>query len=84
MSTNNRANVLNFVPRTKLKLSEVERLIRQHRIIVPCPSRGTLIGMCEDGTFATVGNASTTLGWLVYEDSFLEWARSLDQIPIAA
>lgn len=77
-------NVLNFVPRPKLKLSEVERLIRQHRIIVPCPARGTLIGMCEDGTFETVGNEPTPLGWLVYEDSFLNWAQALDEVPMAA
>lgn len=69
-----------FAPRTKLKLSEIERLIRKHRIIVPCPARQTLIGMCEDGTFETVGNQPTSLGWLVYEESFLRWARGLDGV----
>jgi len=71
-------NGFSFAPRTKLKLSEIERLIRKHRIIVPCPARQTLIAMCEDGTFETVGNTPTSLGWLVYEESFLRWCRHLD------
>lgn len=77
-------NVLNFVPRPKWKLSEVERQIRKHQIIVPCPSRQTLIGMCEEGIFETVGEEPTTLGWLVYADSFWKWARALDGLPVAA
>lgn len=60
--------------RTKLRLGEVERLIRKHRIVVPPPSRTTLIEMCEDGTFETAGNSATRIGWLVYEDSFWRWA----------
>jgi hypothetical protein len=65
--------------RTKLRLSEVERLIRKHRILIPPPSRPTLIGLCEDGTFETAGGKVTKFGWLVYEDSFWAWARSLDE-----
>lgn len=82
--------VLNYIPRTKLKLSEIERLIRKNRIIVPCPSRQTLVNMCEDGTFETVGDnldpKPTSFGWLVYEDSFWRWARALDgtdDLPIS-
>lgn len=63
--------------RTKLRLGEVERLIRKHRIVVPPPSRTTLIEMCEDGTFETAGNSATRIGWLVYEDSFWRWAADL-------
>ncbi len=63
--------------RTKLRLGEVERLIRKHRIVVPPPSRTTLIEMCEDGTFETAGNSPTRIGWLVYEDSFWRWAADL-------
>lgn len=63
--------------RTKLRLGEVERLIRNHRIVVPPPSRTTLIEMCEDGTFETAGNSPTRIGWLVYEDSFWRWAADL-------
>ncbi|MBX3294789.1 MAG: hypothetical protein KF762_03675 [Acidobacteria bacterium] len=63
--------------RTKLRLGEVERLIRKHRIVVPPPSRTTLIEMCEDGTFETPGTSPTRIGWLVYEDSFWRWAADL-------
>ena len=70
--------ILDFQPRTKIRLSEVERLIKKHRIIVPPPSRQTLIRLCEDGTFETVGDKPTAIGWLVFEDSFIQWARSLD------
>jgi len=64
--------------RAKLRLGEVERLIKKHRIIVPCLSRQTLQSMCEDGTFETAGNRPTRLGWLVYEDSFWKWARGME------
>ena len=56
----------------------MERLIKKHRIIVPCLSRQTLQSMCEDGTFETAGNRPTRLGWLVYEDSFWKWAREME------
>jgi len=65
-------------PRTKLRLSEVERLIRTHRIIVPPLSRRRLVELCEDGTFETVGKKGSGRSWLVYEDSFLRWVKSLD------
>jgi hypothetical protein len=69
---------LDFTPRTKLRLSEIERLIKKHRIIVPPLSRATLVNMCEDGTFETAGEKPASIGWLVYEDSFLAWVRALD------
>lgn len=62
-----------FTPRPRILLSEVERLITKYRILVPCPSRQTLIRMCEDGTFETPGGPSRS-GWMVYEDSFWRWA----------
>jgi hypothetical protein len=65
-------------PRTKLRLSEVERLIKVYRIIIPPLSRATLVNMCEDGTFETAGSGPTSVGWLVYEDSFKEWVTGLD------
>ena len=64
--------------RSKMRLSEIERLMRKERYIVPPPSRTMLLGLIEDGTFETAGNSPTTLGWLVYEDSFWKWVRSLD------
>ena len=70
--------LLNLDLRPKMRLSEIERIIRVHRIIVPPPSRSTLIRMCEDGTFETARNSPAKLGWLVYEDSFLRWVEGLD------
>ena len=64
--------------RPKIRLAEVERLIRRHRIIVPPLSRKTLIKMCEDGTFETAGTGPGRIGWLVYEDSFMKWIEGLD------
>ena len=75
---NNTQRTLDLPSRAKLRLAEVERLIRKNRIIVPPPTRKTLISMCEDGTLETAGTAPTKLGWLVYEDSFLKWVSSLD------
>ena len=69
---------LDLQAHVKIRLSEVERIIRKHRLIVPPLSRATLRRMCEDGTFETAGDAPTNIGWLVYEDSFLKWVRSLD------
>jgi hypothetical protein len=64
--------------RTKLKLSVVQRLLEKHRVIVPVPTRRTLVNMCEDGRFETAANPPGPMGWLVYEDSFWRWVRSLD------
>ncbi len=64
--------------RPKIRLGEVERLIRKHRILVPPLARNTLIKMCEEGIFETVGNVPTRHGWLVFEDSFWKWAKALD------
>jgi hypothetical protein len=38
------------------------------------PSRNTLIEMCEEGTLE---GTKTRFGWMVYEDSFEGWVRSL-------
>lgn len=71
-------HLLDLSPRTKIRLSEIERLIRKHRIIVPPLSRRTLVAMCEDGTFETAKRKSPGQSWLVYEDSFLDWLRRMD------
>ena len=70
--------LLNNDLRPKMRLAEIERLIRKHRIIVPPLSRATLLRMCDDGTFETAGQVPQKGGWLVYEDSFLEWVARLD------
>jgi len=46
-------------------------------MIVPVLSRRALVKMCEDGTFETAPRGETG-PYLVYEDSFLKWAKSLD------
>ncbi len=75
---NTMQHLLDLSPRTKIRLSEIERLIRKHRIIIPPPSRRTLIAMCEDGTFETARRMSPGQSWLVFEDSFLDWVKGLD------
>lgn len=75
---NTTQHLLDLSPRPVLRLAEIERLIRKHRIIVPVPSRRWLTGLCENGTFETAGTQPTKMGWLVYEDSFLAWVRSLN------
>jgi hypothetical protein len=69
---------LTIALRPKIRLSEIERMIRKHRIIIPPLSRSTLLRMCEEGIFETAGDLPTSIGWLVYEDSFLCWVESLD------
>ena len=64
--------------RPVVKLSEIERLIRKHRIMAPVPSRQTLIRMCESGVFETVRESPGRSGWLVYEDSFISWVKALN------
>lgn len=61
-----------------MKLSEIERLIKKHRIVVPPLSRQTLIRMCEAGIFETVSENPGKSGWLVYEVSFLKWVEQLN------
>jgi hypothetical protein len=74
---NTTKRLLDISPRPVLRLSEIDRLIRKHRILVPAPSRPTLIAFCLEGVFETVGNQPTKFGWLVFEDSFLNWVENL-------
>ena len=76
-----KTQLLEIGTRPKLRLTEVERLIRRHRIIVPALTRRTLANMCEQGVFETAGaGPNGKFGWLVYEDSFLKWVKSLEGI----
>jgi hypothetical protein len=65
-----------FAPRPLLRLSEIEQIMRQYRVMRTPPSRNTLIEMCEEGTLE---GTKTRFGWMVYEDSFEGWVRSLQQ-----
>ena len=76
MTTTNQ--LLDLTPRTKLRLSEIEKLIRVHRIVVPPLSRRTLIKMCDAGKFEIAPRETNRSPILVYEDSFLAWVKHLD------
>ena len=69
---------LDFNTRPKLRLSEIERLIRAKRIIMPPPSRRKLLTLCEDGTFEPDPRNGIRSHYLVYEDSFLKWLQEMD------
>ena len=73
----NTQRTLDFSPATLLRVSEIERLLKKHRVIVPPPSRRALIGMCEDGTLRTAPRRNARGPWLVYEDSFHKWVERL-------
>ena len=73
----NTKHTLNFSPRTKLRLSEIRRIIVRDRIIIPPLSLRVLREMCDDGRLECAGRFGRDL--LVFEDSFLEWVKSLDQ-----
>jgi hypothetical protein len=64
--------------RPVMRLSEVERLIKRHRIIIPPLTRETLRKMCEEGIFETAARNNSNLGWLVFEDSFQRWVEELN------
>ena len=65
-----------FKVRPQLRLGEIEEILRASRAIVPIPSRPTLVSMCEDGTLE---GQKTKFGWVVYEESFKAWVKSLQQ-----
>lgn len=75
---NTTQRLLDLSPQTKLRIYEVERLIRIHRIVVPPLTRRRLLHICEDGTFRTAPRTLERGHWLIYEDSFLKWVRRLD------
>ena len=63
-----------FVPKPVLRLSRIEEILRQTRIIEPLPSRRLLIQLIEDGTLVghKVGNR-----YVVDEESFHSWVKSI-------
>ena len=75
---NTTQRTLDLIARPKLRLSEVERLIRKQRIIVPPLSRRALVHLCDDGTFEHAPRRTRREPYLIYEDSFLKWVRELD------
>jgi hypothetical protein len=63
-----------FTIRPILRLRYVEQILQQTRVVVPIPSRSTLIGWLEEGVWE---GKKMDYGWVVYEDSFRAWARRL-------
>jgi len=66
----------------RLRLKEVEEILRRTRVLVPVPSRPTLIGLCEEGILD--GEKSASFGWIVTEESFKAWVRGLQRHDAAA
>jgi excisionase family DNA binding protein len=62
-----------FPVQPALRLREIETILKQTRVVVPVPSRPTLIMLIETGILEgyKMGRA-----WLVYETSFHKWVRS--------
>lgn len=56
-----------------LRLQRVEEILREQRIFDPIPSRNTLIKLIEDGT---LDGLLTSVGYVVYESSFIAWVKS--------
>ncbi|MEO6392851.1 MAG: hypothetical protein ABIP75_13470 [Pyrinomonadaceae bacterium] len=63
-----------FSIRPILRLNYVEKILRATRVVVPIPSRPTLIGWLEEGVWE---GKKLDYGWVVYEDSFHEWVRRM-------
>ena len=57
-----------------LRLKHVEQILRQSRAITPVPSRQNLIMLIESGVLR---GKPTNYGWVVYEDSLIEFVKSL-------
>ncbi len=57
-----------------LRLTHIEDILRATRVIVPVPSRQTLVGLIEDGTLK---GHKTRFGYVVTEQSFKAFVRSL-------
>jgi hypothetical protein len=57
-----------------IKLSEVEKILRREKIILPVPCRASLINNIEDGTF----DGKLHHGYyLITVESFERWVKSL-------
>jgi len=75
---NTTQRILHLAPRPTLRISEVERLIRVHRIVTPPISRRRLYEMCEEGVFEFAPREKSR-SYYIYEDSFLAWVEGLSK-----
>jgi len=74
---NTTQRLLDLKPPTMLRLAEIERIIRKERLIVPPLSRRMLIRLCDEGVFQTAPRTRPRDPYLVTEESFLKWVKSL-------
>jgi len=74
---NTTQRLLDLKPPTMLRLSEIERILRKERLIVPPLSRRMLITLCDNGVFDTAPRSHSRAPYLVTEESFLKWVAGL-------
>ena len=74
---NTTQRLLDLKPPTMLRLSEIERIIRKERLIVPPLSRRMLITLCDNGVFQTAPRPTLRAPYIVTEKSFLKWVAGL-------
>ncbi len=63
-----------FPAQSLLRLAYIEEVLRATKVIVPVPTRQTLIGLIEDGTLK---GKKTSFGYVVLEASFKDFIKSL-------
>lgn len=70
-----------FPIRPALRLGYVEHIIAAKGILKPTPSRMTLIRMIQSGVLQgkQLPHKQLNAEWIVYEDSFIAWVKSLAQ-----
>ena len=64
-----------FEVRPRLRLTRVEDILKQTKVVDPIPSRRTLIRYLEEGKILQGGQDDSGY-WFVFEDSFKRWVRS--------
>lgn len=68
------------IPR-RLRIAKILEILRMTLVIDPPPGRNKIIHLCEDGTLDGV---LTEFGYLITEESFNAWVRSIDGRNAAA
>lgn len=65
---------LPFSHRPSIRLSRVEEILKQLKVIDPIPCRRTLIRRIERGD---IEGKKTAFGYVIYADSLNAWIKSL-------
>lgn len=64
-----------IIVKRRLRLSQIEEILRRTGVVGAVPVRSTLIALIEEGK---LDGELTTFGWLVTEDSFKAWVRGFE------